>query len=289
MNAAEFVGLGINLSMALMVFGIALTAGSEQLERAFRKPGLLTRSLVAMFGVMPVVAVLIARNFNLNRALLIALMLLALSPVPPILPSKQIKAGGTRPFVLGLLVVTALAAIVVVPAGVATIGRLFGRELNVPNAVVGRVVGLSVLMPVVLGLLGARLLPSLAARLAGPVSKFAGILLLVSFVPALWAAWGGIAAQMNNFTVLAIVAFIAVGLAAGHWLGGPDPDDRTALALATATRHPGVAIAVLHVIEPGNEDITLVVLLYLLVGMVATIPYVRWRTRASSVRSSTRN
>lgn len=286
MNAAKLIGIGIDISMALMVFSVALSAGSERLRGAFRSPGLLARSLVAMFIVMPVVAVLIARNFDLNRELLVALILIALSPVPPVLPSKQIKAGGGTNFVLGLLVTAALAAIAIVPAGVALIGRVFGRELDVPYDVVGRTVGMSVLLPVLAGLVVARAAPAFAARAAGPLSKFAGILLLACFLPALWASWSTIAAQMTNFTVVAIVAFMLIGLAVGHFLGGPDPGDRTALALATATRHPGVAIAVLHAVEPDSKAVTLVILLYLVVGMVATIPYVRWRTRRHAAGAS---
>lgn len=280
MNAAKLLGLGINLSMALMVLGVALSAGREDLRHAFRSRSLLLRSLLAMFVVMPVVAVLIAKNLQLNHALLVALLLLALSPVPPVLPTKQIKAGGSTSFVLGLLVIAALAAILVVPAGVEMIGRLFGRELDVPFAVVIRPLAISVLAPVVLGLVLARTAPAFAARAAGPVSKAAGILLLVSFLPALWAAWGSIAAQMTNYTVVAIVAFVAIGLLVGHLLGGPDPGDRTALALATATRHPGVAIGVLHAIEPAAKDVALVIVLYLLVSGIATLPYVRARSRA---------
>jgi BASS family bile acid:Na+ symporter len=279
MTAAKLLGLGINVSMALIVLGVALAAGHGQLRDAFRSPGLLARALVAMFVVMPVVAVLIAKYLDLNYALLVALLLLALSPVPPILPTKQIKAGGSASFVLGLLVIAALAAILVVPAGVEIIGRLFGRELDVPFAPIARVVGTSVLLPVVIGLVIARRAPEFAARAARPVSKFAGVLLLLSVLPVLWVAWDELAAQMNNFTVLAIVVFVAIGLLVGHLLGGPEPDDRTALALATSTRHPGVAVAALHAIEPANKDIVAVVVLYLLVGAIASLPYAKWRTR----------
>lgn len=281
MTAAKILGLGINVSMFVMVFGVALGAGRERLRAAFANPGLLARSLVAMFVAMPLVAVVIAKNFELNHALLVALLLLALSPVPPVLPSKQIKAGGGETFVLGLLVVSALAAIVIVPAGVSVVGSLFGRELDIPYIIVARTVATSVLLPVVLGLAVAHLAPSFAAKAVGPLTKLSGALLLVSFLPILWVAWGGIAAQMNNFTMLAMVAFIAIGLVVGHLLGGPGEGDRTALALATATRHPGVAVAVLNAIEPGSKDVVMVVVLYLLVGMVATIPYVRWRTRGA--------
>ena len=280
MNAVKFLGLCITVSVALMVVSVAMSADRQALRDAFRNKGLLSRALLSMFVVMPVVAMLIAKYLDLNRALLVALLLLALSPVPPVLPMKQVKAGGNASFVFGLLVVAALAAFIVVPAGVHLIGILFGRDLEVPLAAFARPVLTSILLPVVVGLFVAHAAPAFAAKAAGPASKVALLLLVVSFLPALWAAWGGIAAQMTNYTIVAIIAFVAIGLLAGHLLGGPDPDDRTALALATATRHPGVAIGILHAIEPESKDVMLVIVLYLLVSAVASLPYVKWRTRA---------
>ena len=280
MTAVKLLGLGINLSMAMMVLGVALSGdGGRRWREVIRRSGLLARALIAMFVVMPVIAVLIAKYLDLAYALLVALLLLALSPVPPLLPPKQVEAGEDVPFVLDLLLVAALAAIVVVPAGVDLIGRLFGREVDVPFAPIARVVGVSVLLPVVVGVAIARFAPAFASRAARPVSKVAGVLLLVSVLPVVWIAWDGLTAQMRDFTVLALVVFVAIGLLVGHLLGGPQPDDRTALALATSTRHPGVAVAVLHAIEPANKDVVLVVVLYLLVGAIASLPYVKWRTR----------
>jgi len=279
MTAAKLVGLGINLSMWLMVFAVALNAGAWRARMIFREPALLARSLVAMYVVMPFFAVWVALSFDLNRAVVTALILLALSPVPPVLPSKQIKAGGNTNFVIGLLVIAALAAIFMVPAGVAAIGRVFGYDLEVPFAVTARVVGISVLLPVIAGLVVARAVPGFAERIAGPVSTASSILLFVLLVPIVAMRWSALAGQVGNYTIVAILLFIAVGLLAGHVLGGPDRDNRTALALATATRHPGVAIAVLHVIAPEAENVAPVVLLYLLVGIVASVPYVKWRMR----------
>jgi BASS family bile acid:Na+ symporter len=279
MNAAKLVGIGLNLSMWLMVFSVALNAGDWRVQNLFREPALLLRSFVAMYVVMPLFAVWVALNFDLNRALLTALILLALSPVPPVLPSKQIKAGGSMNYVVGLLVIASLSSILVVPAGVAAVGRLFGQDLELPFAVTARVVGTSVLLPVVAGLVVARAMPAFAQRIAGPISAVAGVLLLVLFVPIVVMKWGVIAAQASNYTIVAILLFLAVGLLAGHLLGGPDPDNRTALALATATRHPGVALAVLHAVAPTAEEVAPVVLLYLVVSIIASIPYVKWRTR----------
>jgi hypothetical protein len=165
--------------------------------------------------------------------------------------------------VLGLLVVAALAAIAVVPAGVTLIGRFFGHELDVPLGVTARVVGISVLLPVAAGLAVARAAPALAERIAGKVSAGSSLLLLVLLIPVLVVKWSAIVAYAGNYTIVAIVLFIGVGLLVGHLLGGPDPDNRTALALATATRHPGVAIAVVNAVAPSGDAVVPFILLYL--------------------------
>jgi BASS family bile acid:Na+ symporter len=280
LNAAKLIGLGLNFSMALMVFSVALRAGMARTRIAFEAPGLLARALVSMYIVMPAIAVAVALAFDLSHALKVALVLLALSPVPPILPGKQMKVGGSAEFVLGLLVVAAAAAILVVPAGVALVGRILGRELDIPFGITTSVVATSVLLPVAAGLVVGRLAPRFAEKAARPLSLVAMVLLLLTFLPILYVGRHALAAQLGGFTVVAIVLFTFAGLAVGHLLGGPNADDRSALALATATRHPGVALAILNFVAPDDKAPAVVVVLYLLVGLVAAAPYVAWRKRA---------
>ena len=104
-------------------------------------------------------------------------------------------------------------------------------------------------------------------------------MLLASVLPILFTAWPAIASLIGNGTVVAIAAFILAGLAAGHLLGGPDPDDRTVLAFCTAFRHPGVAIAIAGANFPGQKLVSAAVLLYLLVSAVVSIPILAWRRR----------
>jgi BASS family bile acid:Na+ symporter len=74
-----------------------------------------------------------------------------------------------------------------------------------------------------------------------------------------------------------IAVFVLAGLAIGHLLGGPDPDQRTVLALSTATRHPGVALAIVGANFPGEKAALAAILLCLIWGTILSIPYVRWR------------
>jgi BASS family bile acid:Na+ symporter len=79
------------------------------------------------------------------------------------------------------------------------------------------------------------------------------------------------------------VVFALVGLAAGHLLGGPDPENRIVLALSTATRHPGIAIAIAAANFPDQKAAPAAVLLYLIVSALVAKPYLTWVKRRRAV------
>jgi BASS family bile acid:Na+ symporter len=95
----------------------------------------------------------------------------------------------------------------------------------------------------------------------------------------LFTAWLAMVSLVGNGTIVAIVAFSLVGLVVGHLLGGPDSDDCAVLALATASRHPGVALAIASANFPGEKVVPAAVLLYLIVSAIVSIPYLTWRRR----------
>jgi hypothetical protein len=72
---------------------------------------------------------------------------------------------------------------------------------------------------------------------------------------------------------------VVVGLAAGHLLGGPDAEDRTVLALSTASRRPAIAMAIAHTNFPEQTLAMAAVLLYLIVDAIVALPYLNWTKR----------
>jgi BASS family bile acid:Na+ symporter len=229
--------------------------------------------------IMPLFAAALAAAFDLNPAVRIALIALAVSPVPPVLPKKQIKAGGQAPYAVGLLVAAALLAIVSVPVAVELLERTFSIPLQMSPAAIARLVFITVLAPLAVGIVVRRVVPGIAERMAQPISVVATALLVVSVLPILFTAWPAMVSLVGNGTIVAIVAFILAGLATGHLLGGPNPDDCTVLALSTASRHPGVALAIASANFPGQKLVPAAVLLYLIVSAIVSIPYVTWRRR----------
>ena len=85
--------------------------------------------------------------------------------------------------------------------------------------------------------------------------------------------------MIGNGTLLVLALFAAVGLAVGHWLGGGEADNRTVLALATSARYPAVALAIAGANFQEQKAVLGVIVIYLVVGTVVSLPYVWWRKR----------
>jgi BASS family bile acid:Na+ symporter len=287
MTLAQLIPLALQSSIAILLFCIALKSSWRDISRLLDRPGLLGRSFLAMNVIMPIFAVMLAVAFKFNDALEIAFIALAIAPVPPILPKKELKAGGTSSYIIGLLAVTSLASIVLVPATVELLARIFDRPAHVSPGAVARIVLTSMIVPLAAGVVFRRLAPFTADRIATPLSRFANVLLVIAAVPVLIGGWPAIVSLIGNFTLAAIIVYVVVGLAIGHLLGGPDPDDRTVLALSTATRHPAVALAILHN-APDQKTVMAAVLLVVIVGAIASLPYVTWRHRRSHRKEATR-
>ncbi len=286
MSMQQILGLALQASIMLTVLGLGLTASWQEATYLLRRPALLLRTVLAMSVVMPVAAVALVRTFALPLEVEAAIVALAISPVPPLLHMKQLKSGGRREFVVGLLAGMGLLAIVLVPLSVAVLNAVFSTELLVPPQAVAVVVLKTILGPLALGLLIHQFVPAVG-RAARPVIAFAGVLLLVGTVLLLYAMWPVTRTLLGNGVALLLAAVAAIGLLVGHLLGGPRNQDRTTLAMGTCARHPAVALTIASATQASKPALLAVILLYLVIATIVTIPYQKWRERSAQQDSGT--
>ncbi|TDR89910.1 Na+-dependent transporter [Enterovirga rhinocerotis] len=286
-DSAQILGLTLNVSIFLVVFALGLKTQRGDAVYLYTRPSLLLRSLLAMNVVMVVVAVVINALFDLPLPVEVALIALAVSPVPPVLPAKQTKAGGSASYAISLMGIASAAAIVIAPLALILVGALFGRAAAVPGTRIAMIVLVSVILPLAAGIAVRFIAPDAARRLARPISILGTILLAIGILPVLFMATGTLWAMVGNGVLMALVAFALIGLAVGHVLGGPEPEHRAVLALATSTRHPGIAIAIASLAFPDEKAVMAVVLYHLVVGALVCVPYVRWGQGHAGARQRT--
>lgn len=282
MDIASVVKVALQASIVASVVSLGFQVKIRDIVEFVSMPRRLCLALLAVVVVMPVVAVLLARTMGLHPPVTLALIALSLSPIPPILPMKQLRAGGTQSYVFGLLVTVALSAIIVVPIGIEVIEWLFDVPLQMAPLDVAKVVLLTVLGPLGFGMLLGNLLPAFVDKIARPLAQGAMVLLTVGALLILVKFGPAMLSLLGHGTIIAFALFILTGLAVGHLLGGTEPGDRGTLAFATATRHPGVALTIAGINFPDQKLALPAVLIYILLGIALSVPYMKWLGRSKA-------
>jgi BASS family bile acid:Na+ symporter len=287
MTVKQLIMFAVQASIILTVFSLGLRASFQDLLSAPRHPGSLLRALIAMFVVMPVLAIGVTKAFNLRPEVEIALVAVSISPIPPLLPQREEQGGGHVPYGVGLMVAMAILSVLLVPLAAHLMGRVFDQSIEMSPGVIARLVALMTILPMLAGVSFRKFWPRLAARWARPVALVGNILLPLVGLVILYGTHQSIVELLGDGTLLAMIGFVVVGLVVGHLLGGPEPNNRTVLALSTACRHPGIAIALASANYPDNHEVTAAILLYLILNIVVCLPYLRWRRRARAVAAAT--
>jgi BASS family bile acid:Na+ symporter len=233
--------------------------------------------------VMPLFALALAIVFNLHPAVKVALIALSVSPVPPLLPPKVVKAGSRENYPIGLLVGMAILSIVTIPVTMELFEKLLGVPLTMPPLAVAALLLRTVLVPLLIGIVVRRIAPVRAAEAAMLLSIWSSVFLMLGVVLVLFASARAIFSLIGNGTLLVLAGFVLIGLVVGYVFAGPEPEKKYVLALATSWRHPGLAVAIATANFPNQKLAVPAIALYLIVSGIITGIVIsrRKRTRAS--------
>ncbi len=271
--------LVLKASIILSVFALGLKATFADATLLFRRPAHLMRALLSMNVLMPLTALAVGAPFDLHPAVKIALVVISVSPTPPIFPKKALKAGGTEAYTIGLLLAAAVLSIIVIPVSMEIFEQIAGVPLVMRASAVAALVLTTILAPLLVGIAVRAIAHTGADRVARPIGVLASILLVVSAVPILIGVARTVFSFITDGTLLSLGVFALAGLVIGHLLGGPEPDNRPVLALATASRHPAVAMAIAHANFPEQRLAGAAVFLYLILGGILSALYLSWVKR----------
>jgi BASS family bile acid:Na+ symporter len=279
----QIAALALKISIIIQVFAIGLGTTWHDATYLLRRPMLLFNSILARNVAMPIVAILLIKLMSLRGAVAITIAVLAITPVPPLLPNSQLKAGARSEYVLGLLVSHSILSVLLVPVTVELMDLAFGASAHFSAMNVAILVIETILIPLAVGMLVTYFGPNLE-QFAHYLTTAGSVLLVAGAIPLLILAWKMFGHLAGNGAMLALAIFIVAGMVIGHLLGGPKSQDRATLAIATSARHPAIALAIAKANFP--EQGTLIsgaVVIYLIFRVILGIPYMRLRKSAVSV------
>ena len=238
------------LFLVTTMLSIGMQTRVSDLRSLAATRGLLVRTLLANFVVVPIAGVAVVLFFPLQPHVAGALMLLACTPggLSAIQFTRQVKGGAALAgAILGLLSLLAvflspLILKVVLPGNV-QIAIPYGSAL------------LSFLVFVLLPLLAGMFLLGKAPGAAAKLSRLLALVGLVAFV-AFMVVTGGArkaaAGEIGMAAVGAMLLFIFVSMAVGWFMGGPSRDSRQILATSTSMRNAALCLAIVESSSPGH-------------------------------------
>jgi BASS family bile acid:Na+ symporter len=271
------LSLAVGATLVAVMLGLGLGVALRDVAGVWRHPGRLARVLFGVIVLMPLATIAVIHAFGLPRETAVGFFLMAVAPGAPLSLKRSLSAGGDRAFAPALQISAVTVAVVSLPLWVTLLDRLYSTAADVEALEVVRQVLVAQLVPLGIGIAMRRARPDLADRIRRPVERIGTVLLVATVALILVDAWD-VAIDVGVRGVAAITTLTVAGLGIGHLLGGPEPSARTAAAMTTAARNPGLAllVATLNDAAPGVGK---AIMAYLLVSIVVLMPYTRWRRR----------
>jgi predicted Na+-dependent transporter len=223
---------------SMLAMGMSLTM--LQIIEPLKKVRLVILALLANFVLVPLLAYAITLVIPLEESLRIGLIVLATAAGAPFLPKLVQGAKGNIAFGIGLMVLLMVVTIFYLPFVLPLL--LPGVEVNPWD--IARSLIVTMLIPLVIGLLIKSHSPEAAQQWAPVMNKISGLAILILLVLGIGLNVSNIINLIGSGGFVALVLFIVGSLVIGMLLGGRDPGVRNTMGLGTAQRNVAAAIMV---------------------------------------------
>nr|WP_243751983.1 arsenic resistance protein [Leucobacter weissii] len=267
--------------LALLLYATFLGVPFARIGRAFRDVRFLATVLVVNFLVVPAVVWLLSRPISHDRALLIAVLFVLLTPCIDYVIAFTGLAGGARDRLLAAAPLLMLVQV----AGLPLYLRLFaGAEFAaaVDLAPFAEAFLLLILLPFAAAWAtqfaaarrrSARVLSEIVAGAMVPLMMLTLAVVVASQVGGLSGALGHLLPLLPLYVLFAVV-MVPIGAFAGR-LAGLDVPGRRAVVFSGATRNSLVVLPLVLALPDGFESAPLAVVLQTFVELIAMVVFVR--------------
>lgn len=134
MDARELVPIVAQAALCLIIASIGMQARARDVLAAMRNTNLVLKGLLAVNIVVPIIALIITSILPIHPFVRAGIVIMAVSPMAPLVQMKMLKGGLDTSHAIGLYVALILSAILFVPATVALLGALYPGEASISTA-----------------------------------------------------------------------------------------------------------------------------------------------------------
>ncbi len=242
--------IGLNVVLALVMFGIALDLKIADFKAALRTPRALAIGLVSHHLLFPAFTFLLVLLVRPAPSIGLGMLLVASCPAGHISNFFTHRARGNTELSIAISTLSMLLSIVMTPLNVgfwasrdAQMGALLRSFSLDPLHMLGDIAML-LGIPLAAGMLIAHRLPRLAKRINGPMRVFS-LLVLVGFVAGALVLNWAIFLAYARFVVVVVLVHNALALAGGYGFARAArlaERDRRSVAFETGIQNSGLGL-----------------------------------------------
>jgi BASS family bile acid:Na+ symporter len=256
----------LNVSLGVIMFGVALNLTVEDFRRLARNPRPALVGVCSQFFVLPALTFGLVWLVQPHPSIALGMILVAACPGGNISNFMSMNAEGNTALSVTLTAVSTVLAIVLTPLNLSFWGGLYGPATGLLTTVdvsflrVFKTVTLILGVPLVLGMGVRRAVPQLAQRLSRWMQGLSIILFAGIVIFALRANFNYLVGYLGvvfDLVLLHNAAALVAGYQLATWTGLPTPDRQT-LALETGIQNSGLGLILIFNFFDGLGGMALV-------------------------------
>ncbi len=256
---SAIAGISGLLFVVTSMLAMSLSLSVQQMTQPLKNARLVILALLANFVLVPLLAYAIIKVISLDESLEIGVILLGTAAGAPFIPKLVQGAKGNVAFAVGLMFLIMVVTIFYLPI----VLPLLLPEVDVDPWAIAQSLIVTMLIPLVIGMLIKSHSPDVADHWAPVMNKISSLSVLVLLVVGLGLNLSNILSFIGTRGLLAVLLLILGALVVGLLLGGRDPGVRSAMGLSTGNRNGAAALLVATQNFSGTDTLP-----FVLVGMV---------------------
>lgn len=243
----------MNITIAFIMFGVALDMSFEEFKRLIKKPKSLLVGMFSQIVLLPLVTFLLIMVLKPSQGVALGMLLVASCPGGNISNFISSLSKANIELSVSMTAVTTLTAIIITPFNFAFWGGLYAstspllRPIEIDPLQMFQTVVILLGIPLVLGLAFKTKFPATTKKILKPV-RWASIFLFIGFIA------GALSANFSNFLRFIDLIFIivllhnALAFFAGYSIAGVFRlpfRDRRSVSVETGIQNSGLALVLI--------------------------------------------
>lgn len=267
MSAQDMFGVVAILYCVANLGSMGLELNLSETVKALRSTRLVTLTLVWSWILGPLLALLIIKILPLSDAHAAGLLLLSLAPTAPMLPILIRKAKADMDISAAMMPLAVVGTVILMPI----MAPYLIPGVSVSSLALAKQLILTVLLPLVVGVMMNVYIKNFAGKIFPYVKKLAGLTTIALLAFTVFMYWKELLDALGSYAVAAQVLFIVIIAFASYAFGfGMNQAQRSSLSLGICSRNGG-AMFVAFAAFPVQDPNVLVMIL-----LAVPVPVIVW-------------